>query len=191
MSAEFINELLRKADPHIRKHGGEEGYALFRMKDAISMSKSLTIEDVITTYIDSIDKGEDDSAFFSRTLLSMYIFYEGKEKTPLILKNWVLSKLLQVSNGDSADCAFSLLSKVGQKHTKPMYNQIRCVCFVTLKLRSGMNKSQAILACVQEFGIAERHIYRFLKDIEVNEDVSDNTLIFFRDNDVLSDYSTY
>ncbi len=155
------------------------------------MSKKLTIDEVVDTYLDLINEGDPEAYFHSRTLLSMYVYYENMGKTPHALKKWVMDRLLEIGDGKSADAAFSLLPGAGHKHTKLLHNQLRCVCFVTLKMREGMGKSGAVEACVKEFGTAERHIYRFLQGIEIGGNVSDNTLIFFRDIDVSGDYSFY
>ena len=191
MNADFINELLKKADPYIREYGSEEGYKRFRKEDALSMSKSLTMDEITKVYIDSINNGEAEAPFYSRTLLSMYVFYEQKGIAPQILKEWVLERLLRISEGEDAKVALSLRSGVGQKRTKPMYNQLRCACFIALKRREGMNESEAVEAYVNAAGVAERHAYRLLDGIEIVDEISDKTLIFFRDHDVSDDYSPY
>lgn len=187
MSAEFINEIIKNSDPFIRKYGGKEGYRKFREEEY----KKLTPDGMAKEFIESISAGEAESPFYARTLLSLYVEGEKRGKTPQSLKDWVLDSLSKIGDGESADSAFSLKARKGVKRTKPMHNQLRYVCFVTLKMREGMSKPEAIKVCVHELKADDRHVYRLMKEINVSNEISDKTLIFFRDNDVSDDYSPF
>lgn len=187
----LINSLLEQSDPFIRQHGGEKGYQMFRQSEVESIAPEDFIKLVAPQYISYIENDDPDTPFYAQTLLSMYEWSERNGKTPEFLKTWALDRTLRASQGESADTAFHLKPRVGGKKTKPQHNQLRCVSFVALKMREGMSKTDAVKACSENLGATERTIYGFLKDVMVGEHISNNTLIFFRDNDISDDYSPY
>ncbi len=188
LPAEFINSIIETCDPFIRKYGGEEGYKRFRMDYAQSISKTTDIGQFACTHIESIENKEPDSPLYSRALVSLYAMAEKNSKAPDFLKEWVLERLLRIGDGESADVVFHLKARAGVRKTKRQHNQLRCACFVVLKTRKGMKKSKAVEACANKFGPTTATVWSFLKGVNIGEHISDKTLIFFRDNDISSDY---
>lgn len=193
MSAEaaFINEIIEKSDSFIRSHGGEVGYELFREECSKSISINTDINEFALEYIQSIERKEAESPLYARVLLSLYVVSEQNGQAPDFLKDWVFERLIKVSDGASADDAFHLKPQRGVRQTKRQHNRLRCVCYVELKMREGVSKTEAVQACKKEFGADERTIFGFLKGIKIGSDVSDQTLIFYRDCDISNDYFPY
>lgn len=189
--AEFISEIIEKSDPLIRKHGGKNGYEAFRKENARSISVNTNITQFAEEYILSIERGEPESPFYSQCLLSLYVWAEQNAKAPDVLKNWVFERLEKVSDGASADEVFHLKPRPGVRKTKRQHNRLRCVCCVHLKLREGLNKTQAVEACREMFGATEKTIFNFLKGIKIGGHISNETLIFYRDCDISDDYFPY
>lgn len=189
--AEFINEIIEKSDPFIRKHGGENGYRAFREDYSRSISVNTDINQFAQEYMQSIESGEPESPYYARVLLSLYVMAEQNAKAPDFLKNWVFERLIKVSDGASADDVFHLKPKPGVRKTKRQHNRLRCVCYVELKLREGLNKTQAVEACREMFGATEKTIFNFLKSIKIGNHISNETLVFYRDFDISDDYFPY
>lgn len=189
--AEFINEIIEKSDPFIRKHGGKNGYEILREEYSKSISTNTSIDQFALERIQSIERGEPESPLYARVLLSLYVVAEQNAKAPDFLKNWVFERLIKISDGASADDVFHLKPRPGVRKTKRQHNRLRCVCYVQLKVREGMTKTQAVAACSKEFGATEATIFHFLKGIKIGDHISNETLIFYRDSDVSDDYFPY
>ncbi len=189
--AEFINEIIKKSDPFILTHGGNDGYNIFRLEYSRAISVETDINQFARDYIESIERNEPESPLYARVLLSLYVCSEQNAEAPKFLKDWIFERLIKVSNGESADDVFHLKPRPGIRKTKRQHNRLRCVCYVELKLRDGIGKTEAVEFCREAFGVTERTVFDFLKDIEIDSHISNETLVFYRDNDISDDYFPY
>lgn len=186
-SPSFFYLLLKQVDPYI-KLLGDDGFDKF-YKNSKNTLNDKAFNKLWRRYIKTIEEDGTQSYLYTRFLIGAYIKHEKNKTTPAFLKNWIITKLTAIYEGENAEKAFGLIAPKGKKKSKPMHNQLMIITLYHLKIRQGLKHKEAIEQCSEEKKITKRAIYKFLQGIEDMEDIDTKTLDFFSRNDISHLYS--
>jgi hypothetical protein len=125
----------------------------------------------------------------SRLLLRYYFRLEANGQAPRTLKGWLLQKLVATANGESPNEVWGYNNKNGVRKTSGrLHNPLMIIAYHEIVRRTGANKTQCQEKCYERFNVSKPTILGYLKGFEATlEKLSDKTLLFYSENDVLSD----